>query len=299
MKNLVVLTGPTGVGKTELALVVAQRLGIPIINADSRQIFADIPIGTAAPTKEQQQLVKHYFVGILQLEDYYSAARFEEDVMNLLRSLFKESDVALMTGGSMMYIDAVCKGIDEIPVIREDIRDCVKNDYQNKGLASLLEELKVRDPEYYNTVDKQNTKRVLHAIEICRQTNGTYTSLRKKSNKKRPFNIIKIGLNRPREELYERINQRVLTMMDEGFLQEAERLYSKRHLNALNTVGYKELFQYIDGEYSIDEAITRIQGRTREYCRKQLTWYRRDNEIQWFHPTATTAVLEYIKRNIK
>ena len=297
--TLVVITGPTGVGKTELCIRLAEHFHTDIINADSRQIFREIPIGTAAPTAEQQARVKHHFVGTHSITDYYSASMYEQDVLNLIshtshlapripelrsptRSL--SSHLALMTGGSMMYIDAVCNGIDDIPTIRDDIREEMKRRYAEEGLPALVEELRQLDPEHYEVVDRNNPRRVIHALEICHQTGKTYTSFRTNTRKERPFNIVKIGLTRPREELYERINRRVDQMMEDGLLEEARAMYPLRHLNALNTVGYKELFCYFDGTWTLPEAVERIKGNTRRYCRKQLTWFKRDPEIRWFSP---------------
>lgn len=246
-KKLIVIVGPTGVGKTELCLQIAEHLNIPIVNADSRQIFSEIPIGTAAPTPEQQQRVKHYFVGNHHLDDYYSASLFEEDVMQLLTdNLFNTSDVALMSGGSMMYIDAVCNGIDDIPTIDDNTREWMKQRLETEGLPRLVEELKLLDPEHWKIVDRNNPRRVVHALEICHMTGKTYTSFRQNAKKQRPFDIIKIGLNRDREELYNRINARVLQMFDEGLVDEALAVYDKRGLNSLNTVGYKETFEYLE-----------------------------------------------------
>ncbi|MCR5269611.1 MAG: tRNA (adenosine(37)-N6)-dimethylallyltransferase MiaA [Prevotella sp.] len=281
-KTLIVITGPTAVGKTELCIDIAKRFGIPIINADSRQIFRKLSIGTAAPTEEQLQQVRHYFVGQLDLKDYYSASMYEEEVLKLLQELFKSSDYALLTGGSMMYIDAVCNGIDDIPTIDNETRTLMKQRLAEEGLESLCNELKHLDPEHYAIVDKQNPRRVVHALEICHMTGRTYSSFRTNQKRERPFGIIKIGLTREREMLYNRINQRVDNMMQAGFLEEARSLYAERELNALNTVGYKELFTYLDGTWSLDEAIERIKGNTRRYARKQLTWYKKDSEMKWF-----------------
>lgn len=294
MNTLVVLLGPTGVGKTELALRMAEHLQSPIINADSRQIFAEIPVGTAAPTKEQQERVRHHFVGTLHLTDYYSAAKYEEDVLQLLSSLFNRQRVALLSGGSMMYIDAVCHGIDDIPTVDEETRLLMKRKLETEGLDTLAEELKALDPEHYQTVDLRNPRRVIHALEICHMTGKTYTSFRKKTRKTRPFNIIKIGLNRPREEMYERINNRVLNMMKQGMVEEARAVYPHRGLNSLNTVGYKELFAHFDGDISLEDAILKIQSNTRRYMRKQLTWFKRDNEIKWFTPANVEEIINYI-----
>ena len=294
MNTLVVLLGPTGVGKTEVALQIAEHLQSPIINADSRQLFAEIPIGTAAPTKEQQERVKHYFVGTLHLTDYYSAAKYEEDVLQLLNLLFNQQRMALLSGGSMMYIDAVCQGIDDIPTVDEATRRLMKRKLETEGLDALVAELKVLDPEHYKIVDLHNPRRVVHALEICYMTGNTYSSYRTNTKKIRPFNIIKIGLNRPREEMYERINNRVLKMMKQGLIEEAKAVYPQKGLNALNTVGYKELFAYFDGDISLDDAILKIQSNTRQYMRKQVTWFKRDNEIKWFSPTNIEEIINYI-----
>ena len=296
-KTLIVITGPTAVGKTRLCLDIARHFDIPIINADSRQIYREISIGTARPTAEEMHQVKHYFVGTLGLEDYYSASLFEQQVLELLETLFKEHDYALMAGGSMMYIDAVCDGIDDIPTIDNETRATMKRRLQEEGLPRLCEELKRLDPEYYEIVDRQNPKRVVHALEICRMTGRTYTSFRKREKKERPFRIVKIGLNREREELYNRINARVDRMMQQGLLKEASEMYPHRDLNALNTVGYKELFDYFDGRWTLEEAVERIKGNTRRYARKQLTWYKKDPQIRWFHPEQEQDIINYILHN--
>ena len=296
MQTLFVIIGPTGVGKTETCLQVAEHLNTPIVNADSRQIFKEIPIGTAAPTAEQRQRVRHYFVGTHSIADYYSAAMYEADVMRLLPRLFEESSssTALLSGGSMMYVDAVCKGIDDIPTINDETRKLMKRRLAEEGLEALVEELRQLDPEHWAIVDKHNPRRVIHALEICHMTGKTYTSFRTNSVKRRPFRIVKIGLNREREELYERINLRVLQMMELGLEQEARSMYTLRHLNALNTVGYKELFQHFDGGIPLEEAVRQIQSNTRRYMRKQLTWFKRDEEIRWFHPDKIKEILNYV-----
>ena len=293
-KTLIVITGPTAVGKTQLCLDIARHFDIPIINADSRQIYKELSIGTAKPTAEEQQQVKHYFVGTLSLQDYYSASLFESQVTSLLDALFLHSDYALMAGGSMMYIDAVCDGIDDIPTIDDETRATMKRRLAEEGLPKLCEELQRLDPEYYEIVDRQNPKRVVHALEICTMTGQTYTSFRKRNKKARPFDIVKIGLNREREELYQRINARVDAMMQQGLLKEAENLYSLRELNALNTVGYKELFEYFNGRWPLEEAVECIKGNTRRYARKQLTWYKKDPQIRWFHPDQKKEIIDYI-----
>lgn len=273
---------------------IAKHFGIPIINADSRQIYRELKIGTARPTDEQIQAVRHYFVGTLGLDDYYSASLFEQQVLQLLDQLFQTSDYALLTGGSMMYIDAVCDGIDDIPTIDEETRRLMKQRLADEGLEALCEELRRLDPEYYEIVDRQNPRRVVHALEICTMTGKTYTSFRRREQRQRPFGIVKIALNRPREELYERINRRVDQMMSDGLLDEARALYPKKELNALNTVGYKELFDYLDGRWPLEEAVERIKGNTRRYARKQLTWYKKDKQIRWFHPDDKQSIIDYI-----
>ena len=298
MNTLLVVIGPPGVGKTELCLTLAQHFLIPIINADSRQIYKELPIGTAAPTAEQQQRVKHFFVGNHPIQDYYSASMYEEDVLTLLDRLFQEHPIALLSGGSMMYIDAVCKGIDDIPTVDERTRAKMKERLAQEGLPALVQELQRLDPEYWEIVDKNNPRRVVHALEICHMTGKTYTSFRTNSTKKRPFRIIKIGLNRPREELYERINARVLKMMSCGMEEEARKVYPYKGLNALNTVGYKELFDYFDGKITREEAIYKIQSNTRRYCRKQLTWFKKDNQVRWFHPDNIEEIINYIADSI-
>ena len=291
-KTLIVVTGPTGVGKTEATLRLAEHFGVPVLNADSRQIFSEIPIGTAAPTAAQQARVRHYFVGNHHLDDYYSASLFEEDVLKIINEA--SSKVSLLSGGSMMYIDAVCKGIDDIPTIRPEVRQEMMQLLESEGLEKMCELLHEWDPEHWAVVDRNNPRRVIHALEICKQTGRTYTSFRSNTIKERPFNIIKIGLNRDRDTLYQRINQRVLQMIDDGMIEEAQRVYPKRTLNSLNTVGYKELFEYLDGLTTLDEAIFKIQSNTRRYARKQLTWYKRDAEMTWFSPDNIEEILNYL-----
>lgn len=294
MDTLVVITGPTAVGKTALTMQLAQHYGVPIINADSRQIYRELKIGTAAPTEEQQRLVKHYFVGTKSIDDYYNASMYEQEVLELLDA--ERSTFHVLSGGSMMYIDAVCNGIDDIPTVCDDIREEMKRRYAEEGLEALCEDLRRLDPEHYAIVDRQNHRRVIHALEICYQTGKTYTSFRTQQKKERPFRIVKIGLNRDREELYNRINQRVDQMMEDGLLEEVKSLIGKRNTNALNTVGYKELFDYLDGRWSLDEAVERIKGNTRRYARKQLTWYKRDAEMRWFHPDNIEEILNYLSQ---
>jgi tRNA dimethylallyltransferase len=296
MSALVVLLGPTGVGKTALCQKLAKQLKSPVISADSRQMYEGLTIGTAAPTAAEQKGIPYYFVGNLQLTDYYSASRFEEETLGLLADLYQTHKTVLMCGGSMMYIDAVCKGIDEIPTIDENLRNELKELYENEGIEPIRQQLNILDPVFYKQVDLQNHKRVIHALEICLMAGKPYSSLRKNEVKPRPFQIIKIGLTRDREELYERINQRVDQMMEQGFLEEARSVYPLRHLNSLNTVGYKELFAYFSGEYSLDLAIEKIKQNTRIYSRKQMTWFKRDREINWFHPDNEKAILNYYRQ---
>ena len=317
--NLIVITGPTGVGKTELCLTIAEHYGIDIINADSRQIYAEIPIGTAAPTAEQMRRVRHCFVGTKHIGEYYSASMFEQEVMQMLNDNVSELREApehqlerkngnfLISGGSMMYIDAVCNGIDDIPTVRDDIRQTMKRRLEQEGLDILLQELRKLDPEYWEIVDRQNPRRVVHALEICHQTGRTYTSYRTGKKKQRPFNIIKIGLTLDKvakikrgqmimdhSELYERINARVIEMVNNGLVDEARSVLPYRNERALNTIGYKEIFQYLDGNIPLDEAIRQIQSNSREYARKQLTWFKKDPDIVWFRPEQTKEIINFI-----
>ena len=282
--TLIVLLGPTGVGKTALGIQLALQLGCSILSADSRQIYRELPIGTAAPTPEERAAVPHYFVGTHSVTEGYSAASYEADVLRLLEGLFVDHPIQLLSGGSMMYIDAVCRGIDEIPDVDPAIRTEVWHRYETQGLAPILTELEQLDPRYYATVDHQNYKRVLHGYEVCLSTGRPFSSFHTGQAKHRPFDIIKIGLTREREELYTRIDERVLQMMSLGLEAEARAVYPHRHLNALNTVGYKELFAYFDGMISLEEAIRLIQRNSRHYARKQLTWWKRDPEVHWYHP---------------
>lgn len=287
--TLIVLLGPTAVGKTALSLMLAKRLSCPIISADSRQIYRGIPIGTAAPTEEELAEVRHYFVHTLDLDQYYSAAQYEADVLRLLEEQFPLHPVMLMSGGSMMYIDAVCNGIDDIPTIEPDVRSHVRQRLTDEGLDALLAELRLLDPEYYAIVDLKNTQRIVHALEVCYQTGRTFTSFRTGQKKQRPFRIVKVGLSRSRAHLFERINLRVDQMMADGLMDEVRRVYPLRHLNALNTVGYKELFRVLDGEWPLDMAVERIKKNTRVYAKKQMTWFLRDPSIHWLDLDEMTA----------
>lgn len=317
-KTLIVVTGPTAVGKTSLCMDLARYFRIPIINADSRQIYKGMSIGTAAPTEEQLRQVRHYFVGMLPLDEYYSASLYEQQATALLDDLFKEHDLALMSGGSMMYIDAVCNGIDDIPTVDEETRSTMKRRLATEGLEALCEELRQLDPEHYAIVDRKNPRRVVHALEICHMTGRTYTSFRKgavlangngshtyssgvqpmeRCNAPRQYSIVKIGLTRQREEIYERINRRVDAMMQNGLLDEARQLLPLRHANALNTVGYKEMFAYLDGKWTLDEAVERMKGNTRRYARKQLTWLKKDPGVTWMSPDDKNLIISYIENN--
>ncbi|MDH6307759.1 tRNA dimethylallyltransferase [Dysgonomonas sp. PFB1-18] len=287
MKQLIVLLGPTGVGKTALSIDLAEYYKSPIISADSRQFFKGLEIGTAAPTPVQRSRVPHYLVGMLNVTDYYSASEFEQDALNLIIQEHKTHDTVIASGGSMLYIDALCNGIDDVPTIDENLRKDVYKLYEEEGLEPIRAQLKALDPEFYNEVDLKNYKRVIHALEVCLMTGKPYSSFRTKTKKPRPFKIIKIGLMREREELYARINQRVDEMIEAGLLQEAEQFYPQRHLNSLNTVGYKELFKYIDGEWTLDFAIDKIKQNSRIYSRKQMTWFKRDEEIHWINLSET------------
>ena len=279
MKTLLLIVGPTGVGKTELSLRVAERFGCPIISCDSRQIYRDIPIGTAAPTAEEQARVKHYFVATHALEDNYNAGQYERDALALLDELFATHDVVVMTGGSMLYADAVCKGLDDLPAVPEEIR----KEIATKSLEELQHEVQRLDPDYWQEVDQQNPARLAHCIEICITTGKPYSTLRTQTIKERPFRIIKIGLTRPRALLYARIDERVKQMIANGMVEEARIVYPQRALNSLQTVGYKELFAYFDGDYDLHRAIELIQQNTRHYAKRQMTWFRRDKEIHWLN----------------
>ena len=288
-KTLLLILGPTGVGKTELSLRVAEHYGCPILNCDSRQVFKGIPIGTAAPTAEEQARVKHYFVATRELEEDYNAGQYERDALELIEQLFEQHDVLVMTGGSMLYADAVCKGLDDLPAVPPSIRQHVQEQYQTQGITWLQSEVQRLDPEYWKVVDQQNPARLAHCVELCLTTGKPYSSLLTKPSaisrqqSARPFRIIKIALDRPRAQLYARIDARVKQMMNDGLLDEAKAVYPKRQLNSLQTVGYKELFAYMDGEYDLPRAIELIQQNTRHYAKRQLTWFRRDKEIHWLN----------------
>ncbi|MDD6209241.1 MAG: tRNA (adenosine(37)-N6)-dimethylallyltransferase MiaA [Bacteroidales bacterium] len=298
MNYLIVILGPTGIGKTALSLQISERFSAPILSADSRQLFKELPIGTAAPTPEEQNRVKHYFVGKLSLSDYYSASIFENEVLSLLNELYKKNPVAVLSGGSMLYIDAVCNGIDDLPTVDISLRNELMERLKTEGLDQLRNELRILDPEYYNEVDLKNAKRILHALEICLMTGKPFSSFRSKTKKERPFKIIKIGLKREREELYDRINRRVDEMITTGLIEEARNVYPQKGINSLNTVGYKELFNYFDGIWDLDFAIEKIKQNSRIYSRKQMTWFKRDPEINWFHPDDIDGIFTFLSQSV-
>lgn len=283
MPTLLLIVGPTGVGKTELSLRVAEHFGCPILNCDSRQIYRGIPIGTAAPTEAEQARVKHYFVATRELEEDYNAGQYERDALALLEELFKRHKVVVMTGGSMLYADAVCDGLDDLPNVPAEIRQQVKEAYEQGGLEWLQAEVQRLDPDYWQVVDQQNPARLAHCVELCLTTGKAYSSLRTNTRKERPFRIVKIGLERERAELYARIDKRVEQMVKEGLAEEARSVYPKRQLNSLQTVGYRELFAHFDGEYDLNRAIELIQQNTRHYAKRQMTWFRRDKDIHWLN----------------
>ena len=285
MNTLLVLLGPTGVGKTEWSIRLAKALNTPVVSADSRQIYRGMQIATAAPTAEEQEQAAHFFVGTLSPETYYSASAYEQEVLSLLEELFKQHPVVILSGGSMMYIDAVCKGMDELPTVDEELRNQLRELYLREGLDPIRQQLRILDPLFYSQVDLKHPQRVIHALEICLMSGKPYSSLRTNPDKKRPFRIVKIGFTRDREDLYDRINRRVDKMVLEGLVEEARGFYPMRHLNSLNTVGYKELFRYFDGDWSLEQAIEKIKQHSRNYARKQLTWFRRDNAVHWVNLT--------------
>jgi tRNA dimethylallyltransferase len=306
--TLIVILGPTAVGKTELTLSLAEHYACPILNCDSRQIYRDMRIGTAAPTQEQLDRVRHYFVGQLNLDEYYSAAKYEQEVLQLTSELFKTHNTLILSGGSMMYIDAVCNGIDDIPTVDEEVRATLAKRLQEEGLEKLLAELRLADPEHYDFVDHKNAKRVVHALEVCYTTGKPYSSFLTRKTLRcgasttqtadRPFRILKIGLERPREELFARINSRVDDMINSGLLHEAMTLLPHRHENALNTVGYKEMFNVLDGTWELPMAIERLKKNTRVYAKKQMTWFKHDTGVTWFHPNDKDGIIKHINENL-
>lgn len=306
--TLIVILGPTAVGKTELTLSLAEHYACPILNCDSRQIYRDMRIGTAAPTQEQLDRVRHYFVGQLNLDEYYSAAKYEQEVLQLTSELFKTHNTLILSGGSMMYIDAVCNGIDDIPTVDEEVRATLAKRLLEEGLEKLLAELRLADPEHYDFVDHKNAKRVVHALEVCYTTGKPYSSFLTRKTLRcgasttqtadRPFRILKIGLERPREELFARINSRVDDMINSGLLHEAMTLLPHRHENALNTVGYKEMFNVLDGTWELPMAIERLKKNTRVYAKKQMTWFKHDTGVTWFHPNDKDGIIKHINENL-
>lgn len=295
MNTLYVILGPTGVGKTELGIHVAHALGCAVISCDSRQIFRELKIGTASPDERQLAAVKHYFIGTKSIFDHYSAGQYELDALPVIEREIALHGNALMVGGSMLYVDAVCRGIDDIPAVDSEVREEVRRLYEDEGIEGIRRRLRMLDPQHYMEVDLKNAKRMMHAIEVCIMTGGTFSSLRTNSVKRRPFRIVKIGLTLEREALYDRINARVLKMMEQGLEDEARRYYAYRHLNALNTVGYKELFDYFDGSCTLDFAVGKIQQNTRKYAKKQITWFKKDDSVRWFAPDMTDAVIDYVR----
>ena len=298
-KTLIVLLGPTGVGKTDLSIRIARHFDTEITSSDSRQVYREMRIGTAVPEKEQLEAVKHHFIHSHSIHDYFSSWECEQKTLALLSEKFKEKDQMLMVGGSMMYIDAVCNGIDLIPTISPELRTEVCERYEENGLEALQEELKELDPDFYDQVDLQNAKRVIHAVEVCLMSGKPYSSLRTNKTRERDFKIIKIGLNRDRAELYDRINQRVDIMIKEGQIEEAKSLFEFCDLNSMNTVGYKELFEHFKGHISLDKAIELIKRNSRHYAKRQLSWFRRDEKIQWFHPDQEDEIIAYLDSQIK
>lgn len=293
-KTLIVITGPTGIGKSATAIDLAQRLSTEIISADSRQVYKGIPIITAAPTEEERSIVPHHLVDFLELDEYYSASLFEQQALSLLDQIFRRSDYAVVCGGSMMYVDALCNGIDELPTIPDNIRQQLMQEHADNGNDWLLQRLEQLDPVYYNQVDRQNTKRVFHAVEICLASGRPYSSLRTGTRQSRPFRIIKTALTADRQLIFDRINLRVEKMLEMGMLDEARSVYHLRHLNSLNTVGFKEMFRYLDGEWDLPTAIARMQKNTRVYAKKQMTWYQRDPLIHWIDASAQATPTEQI-----
>ena len=293
-KYLVVIAGPTASGKTATAIKVAKALGTEIISADSRQFYKELPIGTAAPTPEEQAEVQHHMIHNLNVEDKYDVADYEQDVLDLLNQLFVNHNAVVLTGGSGLFIDAVCKGLDSIPDISEEVRNKVDELYKKGGLIALQNEVERIDPEYYSIVDKYNPRRLQRAVEVCYQTGLTYSSFRKNTVKQRDFKIIKVALLWERSELIMRINKRVDIMVNEGLVEEAKAMYPKRHLNSLNTVGYKEIFEHFDGKVSLGEAIENIKINTRQYAKRQMTWLRKNNDYKWFTVDELDEMLNYI-----
>lgn len=294
--TLFVVLGPTGVGKTAISFSIAELLSCSIISSDSRQIYKETRIGTAMPSEAELRKVKHHFIASRTITEHYSSGQYEIDVLPVIDDEIARFGHALLVGGSMLYIDAVCRGIDDIPTIDSDVRRETRELYERIGLDGIRAQLKLLDPKHYEKVDLMNAKRIIHALEVCYQTGKPFSDFHTGEAKRRPFRIVKIGLIRPRDEMYARINDRVLKMVDDGLEQEARNLYPYRHLNALNTVGYKEMFRYIEGEITKDEAIKEIQKNTRHYAKKQMSWFGKDKEIAWFNPDNETEIIGHIKQ---
>ena len=294
MNTLFVILGPTGVGKTDLSIEVARMLGTSVISCDSRQIYRELSIGVASPSPEQLAAVKHYFIATRSVEEHYSAGQYELDALPIIESEIAANGCAVMVGGSMLYIDAVCRGIDDIPTIDEELRRSVRRIYDEQGIEEVRRRLRLLDPQHYAEVDLRNVKRMLHALEVCYQTGQPFSKLRTGGVKRRSFEIVKIGLDCPREVLYDNIDRRVLKMIQQGLEREVRSVSDKRHLNALNTVGYKEMFAYLDGEYDLDRAIELIQRNTRHYAKKQLSWFKRYSDVQWFSPYDRQRILDML-----
>ncbi|MBL7972310.1 MAG: tRNA (adenosine(37)-N6)-dimethylallyltransferase MiaA [Prolixibacteraceae bacterium] len=298
MDTLIVVLGPTGVGKSDISIQLAQYFCSEIISADSRQFFRELCIGTAVPSPEDLKAVPHHFIQTRSIHDYYNVSEYEAEALQLISQLFRNTNPLILTGGSMLYVDTVCKGIDDIPTVDPEIREEVIRWYQKNGMEALRERLLAVDPEYYGIADLNNPKRLLHAVEIHQMTGKPFSSFRKSTVRQRPFHILKIGINQDRQLLYDRINQRVERMMEAGLLEEAKSVYPYRKLNSLNTVGYKELFSFLDGRCSLDEAVDLIKRNSRRYARKQLTWFRRDQEIKWFEPEQIQEIIAYVEHKM-
>lgn len=297
-KYLIVVVGPTAVGKTDFTINLAQKLNAPIISADSRQFYKEMSIGTAKPSPEELKAALHYFVDFLSIQDEYTVAQFENDAINKLEEIYRENDYAILTGGSGLFIDAVVNGLDEMPDISPEIRSSVLHDLEEKGLQFLLHELEVSDPEYYDQVDRSNPRRVCRGVEVCRQTGKSFSEFRKGAKKIRPFQTLKIGLTRNREELYDRINQRVDNMVKQGLVDEVKGLYRYRNLKSMNTVGYSEVIGYLQREYDLDQAVNLIKRNTRRYAKRQLTWFQKDNSIKWFDIESFKDIYNWLKGNL-
>lgn len=298
LKYLVVITGPTAVGKTAAAIAAARHFNTEIVSADSRQLYRELSIGTAVPDQSELAAVKHHFIQSHSIFDGYNASLYETEAIALLENLFIKQDVVILTGGSMLYIDAVCKGIDDIPDVDPEVRDELKHRLEEDGIEHLRLQLRLLDPDYYQVVDLRNPARIVHALEVCLTTGKSYSSFRKSASKKRNFNIVKSALNCNRNELHKRINSRVDVMLEKGLEQEARDVYGSKHLPALNTVGYRELFDYFDGNLTYADAVDRIKRNSRRYARKQLTWFRKDSAYSWFQPHETKELIHFIETSI-